>query len=165
MNNVSGRALRYGDNINTDVIIPAKYLNTTDIAILAEHAMEPLDPDFKRKTSTCNILVAGKNFGCGSSREHAAMVLKAAGIRAILAESYARIFFRNAINQGIPAFEIRGSSSDIDEGDLLEIDLNSWKLTNLTKARTIELSRPPEFLMDILTSGGLVSYLKKHRTW
>jgi len=165
LNNVSGRALRYGDNVNTDVIIPAKYLNTTDIATLAEHAMEPLDPEFRRKVSTCNILVVGRNFGCGSSREHAAMVLKAAGIQAILAESYARIFFRNAINQGIPAFEIRGLSSDVDQGDLLELDLNLWKLRNLTKAITIELSRLPDFLMDILASGGLVNYLKKRRTW
>lgn len=165
MNIVSGRALRYGDNINTDVIIPAKYLNITNIATLAEHAMEPLDPEFKRKVSTCNILVAGRNFGCGSSREHAAMVLKAAGIKAIFAESYARIFFRNAINQGIPAFEIKDSSSDIDEGDFLELDLNSWKLRDLTKARTIEVSRLPDFLVDILASGGLVDYLKKRRAW
>lgn len=165
MNIVSGRALRYGDNINTDVIIPAKYLNITNIATLAEHAMEPLDPEFKRKVSTCSVLVTGKNFGCGSSREHAAMVLKVAGIRAILAESYARIFFRNAINQGIPAFEIKDSSSDIDEGDFLELDLNSWKLRDLTKARTIEVSRLPDFLVDILASGGLVDYLKKRRAW
>jgi 3-isopropylmalate/(R)-2-methylmalate dehydratase small subunit len=162
---LTGRALRYGDNINTDIIIPAKYLNTTDITVLAKHAMEPLDPEFKQKASTYNILVAGKNFGCGSSREHAAIVLKAAGIQAIIARSYARIFFRNAINQGIPALQIKDSSTDIDQGDLLDIDLESWKLRDISKAKTMELSRLPDFLLDVLSSGGLTNYLKKRKSW
>jgi 3-isopropylmalate/(R)-2-methylmalate dehydratase small subunit len=162
---LTGRALRYGDNINTDIIIPAKYLNTTDITVLAKHAMEPLDPEFKQKASTYNILVAGKNFGCGSSREHAAIVLKAAGIQAIIARSYARIFFRNAINQGIPALQIKDSSTDIDQGDLLDIDLESWKLRDISKGKTMELSRLPDFLLDVLSSGGLTNYLKKRKSW
>lgn len=165
MKRLTGRALRYGDNINTDIIIPAKYLNTTDITVLAKHAMEPLDPEFKQKASTYNILVAGKNFGCGSSREHAAIVLKAAGIQAIIARSYARIFFRNAINQGIPALQIKDPSTGIDQGDLLDIDLESWKLRDISKGKTMELSRLPDFLLDVLSSGGLTNYLKKRKSW
>lgn len=165
MNAISGKALLYGDNIDTDVIIPARYLTTIDVSILAEHAMEDIDPDFKKKAAMCCILIAGKNFGCGSSREHAALVLKAAGIRAIVAESYSRIFFRNAINQGIPTFELERPSNDFEQADDLELDLNSWTLRNLSKAKSIRLRHLPDFLMDILASGGLVNYLKSRKAW
>jgi len=165
LKDISGKALRYGDNVNTDLIIPARYLNITDASVLAEHAMEDLDPQFRQKAATYGILVAGKNFGCGSSREHAVLVLKASGIKAILAESYARIFFRNAINQGIPTFEVEGTSDGFGEGDQLELDLKSWTVRNLTKARSSGLRPLPDFMMSILESGGLVSYLKERREW
>jgi len=164
MNVIRGRVWKFGDNIDTDVIIPFKYkARTIDPKELAQHVMEGIDPDFSKKVKPGDIIVAGKNFGCGSSREQAPLAIKAAGIAAVVAESFARIFFRNAINIGLPVLEVKGIFEKTDSGDLLEIDLSQGMVKNLSKGLTFKAAPMPDTLMEILKEGGLVNYLKKHR--
>ena len=163
---VKGKVWRFGDDINTDVIIPGKYkFKTLDMKELAKHAMEGVDQDFSRKVSRGDLIVAGKNFGCGSSREQAPRVLKEAGVSAVVAVSFARIFFRNAINVGLPVIECKDAVKETDEGDLVEIDLEKGMLKNLTKNRVYMFKPIPPPLLEILRVGGLVEYLKRYGTY
>jgi 3-isopropylmalate/(R)-2-methylmalate dehydratase small subunit len=157
---ITGRAIKYGDNINTDVIIPARYLTSTDPTKLAEHAMEGVDPDFASKAKGGKILVAGRNFGCGSSREHAPLALKASGIRAVVADSFARIFFRNAINIGLVVVECKGVSRSVEEGDILEVDLELGMVVNSSKGTSLPSTQYPEAVLKITEKGGLMEYLR-----
>jgi len=156
---INGRAHRYGDNIDTDRIIPGKYTKTLDISSLADHVMEDLDPHFKQKFRIGDILVAGDNFGCGSSREQAPIALKAAGISCIIARFYARIFFRNAINIGLPVLEV--PNHEIQDGDALEIDMENGIVRNLSQGDLHQSTQLPKVMMDIVAEGGLVPYLRK----
>jgi methanogen homoaconitase small subunit len=153
---ISGRVWKFGDNIDTDVIIPGKYLRTTDMSVFASHVMEGIDPQFSKKVQKGDIIVAGKNFGCGSSREQAPLALKHAGVACIVAESFARIFFRNAINVGLPIIEAK---VDCEEGDIIEIDLGKGLVKN--KDHNYQGTRLPDFLREILVDGGLVEHRKK----
>jgi len=153
---ISGKIWKFGDNVDTDVIIPGKYLRTTDMGVFAAHAMEGIDPGFSKKVQKGDIIVAGKNFGCGSSREQAPLALKHAGIACVVAESFARIFFRNAINVGLPIIE---AIPDCNEGDTIEIDLVEGTVN--TGDNTYPGSKLPDFLRDILADGGLVEHLKR----
>lgn len=155
-NKLSGRVWKFGDNIDTDVIIPGKYLRTTDMSVFASHVMEGIDPEFSKKVRKGDIIVAGRNFGCGSSREQAPLALKHAGIACVVAESFARIFFRNAINVGLPIIEAR---IDCRQGDVIEIDLEKGVVKH--KDRTYKGTRLPDFLLEILANGGLVEHRKK----
>ncbi|MCS3923697.1 homoaconitase small subunit [Methanosalsum natronophilum] len=156
MNNIKGRAWKYGNNIDTDVIIPGKYLRTTDMQVFADHAMEGIDPEFSNKVQKGDVLVAGHNFGCGSSREQAPLALKHAGISCVIARSFARIFFRNSINVGLPVVE---SDIECDEGDIIEVNLHEGWVK--TPKGTYNSNAIPEFLLDILNDGGLVAHRKK----
>ena len=156
------RAIKYGDNVNTDVIIPARYLNTTDDRELASHCFEDLDKDFKKKVEERKIIVAGSNFGCGSSREHTPLSIKASGVKAIIASSFARIFFRNAINIGLPVIASIEASNFIQDGDELEIDLSSGKIKDITKDKIFEVNPLPEFIQRIIRSGGYVKFTKEN---
>ncbi|MEM1586442.1 MAG: 3-isopropylmalate dehydratase small subunit [Candidatus Bathyarchaeia archaeon] len=158
---VSGKAIKYGDNINTDVIIPSKYLTSLDPSDWAKHAMEGIDPDFPRKAREGVIIVAGKNFGCGSSREQAPQALKYAGVRCILAESFARIFYRNAINIGLPVLEAPGITGRVNEGDILFIDLFEGKIINEGSGEVIFANRLPDFILKIIEDDGLIEHLIK----
>jgi len=158
---VKGKAVIFGDNVNTDVIIPSKYLISLDPGELAKHAMEGLDPNFPVKARKGVIIVAGKNFGCGSSREQAPIALKHAGVKCIVAESFARIFYRNAINIGLPVLECRGLSKETSEGDALLINLAEGKIRNLTRNLKFQASKLPGFILDILNEGGLIEHLKR----
>ena len=155
-NIISGKAWKFGDNVDTDVIIPGKYLRTTDMSVFASHVMEGIDPSFSQKVRKGDIIAAGKNFGCGSSREQAPLALKYAGIACIVAESFARIFFRNAINVGLPIIEAR---IDCKQGDNIEIDLENGIVKNNDK--TYPATKLPDFLREILADGGLVEHRKK----
>lgn len=156
-----GKAHVFGDDVNTDYIISGKYkFKTLDMDELARHCMEDLDPEFVNKVRPGDFIVAGGNFGCGSSREQAPLVIKHAGVAAVLARSFARIFFRNAINKGLPVVEC--DTSGIREGDELEVDLGEGKVTNLTRGTRLEIVPLPPVMMDILREGGLVPYLRKH---
>jgi 3-isopropylmalate/(R)-2-methylmalate dehydratase small subunit len=157
---IQAKALVYGDNIDTDRIIPGKYTKTLDVASLAEHVMEDLDPDFLKKMNQGDVVVAGDNFGCGSSREQAPVALKVAGVSAVIARYYARIFFRNAINIGLPVLEI--PDHDIDFGDTLDINFTEGVVKNITKNKIYKATKIPKVMMDIMQEGGLVAYLKKH---
>ncbi|MFN3804005.1 MAG: 3-isopropylmalate dehydratase small subunit [Pyrobaculum sp.] len=157
---IRGRALVYGDKIDTDVIIPAKYLVYTDPKILGQHAMEPIDPHFPQKANGA-ILVAGRAFGMGSSREQAAIALKGAGVLAVVAESFARIFFRNAINVGLPALQVPGVRSKVREGDMLEVDIEGGHVVNLNTGEVIKGKPLTGLPLEILKAGGLISFLKK----
>jgi 3-isopropylmalate/(R)-2-methylmalate dehydratase small subunit len=159
-----GRVHKFGDNVDTDVIIPARYLNTTDPKELARHCMEDIDPDFAEEVKTGDIIVARENFGCGSSREHAPLAIKAAGISCVIAKDFARIFYRNAINIGLPIFTL-AEASEIEEGDILEIDLKTGKIKNLTKNKEYKVSPFPEFIMNIINNGGLINYIKKNKCY
>ncbi|MEM0217341.1 MAG: 3-isopropylmalate dehydratase small subunit [Candidatus Nezhaarchaeales archaeon] len=164
MNVIRGRVWKFGDNVDTDVIIPFKYkARTLDPKELAQHVMEGIDPEFPVKVKPGDIIVAGRNFGCGSSREQAPLAIKAAGIAAVVAESFARIFFRNAINIGLPVLEVKGVSEKTFEGDVLEIDLAQGVVKNLTRGLTLKAAPIPDMLMEILRKGGLVNYLKERR--
>ena len=158
---INGKAVIFGDNINTDVIIPSKYLTTLDRSELAKHVMESLDPNFAEKAREGVIIVAGKNFGCGSSREQAPLVLKHVGVSAIIAKSFARIFYRNAINLGLPVIECVDAER-IEHGDMLRIDLEGGFIKNLEKNEEYRFKPFPEEIWVILSSGGLVSYVKKY---
>jgi len=154
------KIIKYGDNVDTDVIIPARYLNTTDRKELASHCMEDLDADFASKITMGDIMAAGKNFGCGSSREHAPMVIKESGISAIIAESFARIFYRNAINIGLPIIECPQAAQEIQNGDIVKIDTAGGTITNETQGKTYAIQPFPEFIQKIIASGGLAEMAK-----
>ena len=158
---VTGRAIKFGNNVDTDVILPGKYLVLTDPHELAKHAMEGLDPAFPEKAKTGVIVVGGRNFGCGSSREQAPLALKYAGVRCVLAESFARIFFRNAINIGLPIGECKGIASAVEDGDELSVDLEAGTVENLTKKRSLQVTKLPPFILEILADGGLIENLKR----
>lgn len=158
---VTGRAIKFGNNVDTDVILPGKYLVLTDPRELAKHAMEGLDPAFPEKAKTGVIVVGGRNFGCGSSREQAPLALKYAGVRCVLAESFARIFFRNAINIGLPIGECKGIASAVEDGDELSVDLEAGTVENLTKKRSLQVTKLPPFILEILADGGLIENLKR----
>lgn len=155
-----GRAWRYGDHVDTDVIIPARYLTTTDEEELARHALEDLDPRFAGEVRPGDVLVAGDNFGCGSSREHAATCLKAAGVSAVVASSFARIFFRNAINTGLAIVTSPDAVAATDEGDEVRVDVASGSVHNVTKGLTFRTEPLPSFVMDIVNAGGLVPWVR-----
>ena len=152
-----------GDNIDTDMIIAGKYLNSTDPSVLAEHCLEAVEKGWAAKISKGDMLAAGKNFGCGSSREHAPVALKSAGISCVVAESFGAIFFRNAINLGLPAIELEGVRDRLKEGDFAEVDIGSGKLRNITTGKAYDLPPTATIVIDILESGGLLPYIKKKK--
>ncbi len=156
---IKGRAWKFGENIDTDVIIPARYLNTSDPEELAKHCMEDADPDFSKKVKQGDIIVAGKNFGCGSSREHAPIALKAAGIGAVIAPSFARIFYRNAFNMGLPIFESTEAAEAINEGDEVEIDGDTGIIVDKTTGRKFKAQPIPGFMQELIKQGGLIPYV------
>jgi len=156
-----GRAFKFGDNIDTDVIIPARYLNTLDPDELASHCMEDADSSFIKKVKRGDILVAGENFGCGSSREHAPIAIKASGISCVIASSFARIFYRNAINIGLPILELKEATAGIKEGDLVEVDLNHGEIKDKTTGKSYKAEPFPPFMQNIINAGGLVQSVKK----
>jgi len=156
-----GTAFKYGDNVDTDAIIPARYLNLYEPADLAAHCMEDIDIDFVSKVKTGDIIAANSNFGCGSSREHAPVAIKASGISCVIAKSFARIFFRNAINIGLPLLECAEAVDNIKAGDKVEVDLAAGKITNLSNGKSFTSKPYPEFMMQIVDAGGLVEYTKK----
>lgn len=160
---LTGKAWKYGDDVDTDVIIPARYLNTSDPAELARHCMEDLDREFASKVSAGDILVAGKNFGCGSSREHAPIAIKASGIAAVVARSFARIFYRNAFNMGLPIFEAPEAVEGIDAGDLLSIDMQAGRMRNRTKGTEHPITPVPSFMRELVAAGGLLNYTVDRR--
>jgi 3-isopropylmalate/(R)-2-methylmalate dehydratase small subunit len=154
------KVIKYGNNIDTDAIIPARYLNTTSQKELASHCFEDLDSNFKEKARERKIIVAGSNFGCGSSREHAPLSIKASGVSAVIAESFARIFFRNAINIGLPVIASEEAASHIDDGDELEIDLAEGSIKDITKNRVFEVKPLPDFIQGIIKSGGYINFTR-----
>ncbi len=158
---LKGRAHSFGDNIDTDIIIPARYLNTTDPYELAVHCMEGIDPDFPSRVSRGDVIIAGENFGCGSSREHAPVSIKACGISCIIAKSFARIFYRNAFNLGLPLLESKEASDYIETGDLVEVDLSRGRILNITKGMAFSIQPIPPFMLELLEAGGLMAYIKK----
>lgn len=155
-----GKVFKYGDNVDTDVIIPARYLNTSDPKELAEHCMEDIDLEFAKKVQLGDIIVANKNFGCGSSREHAPIAIKASGISCVIASTFARIFYRNAINIGLPILECNDAVDGIEAGDEVEIDFSTGVINNLTKKETYQAEPFPEFMQKIINNNGLVGYIK-----
>lgn len=158
---LSGKAWRFGDDVDTDAIIPARYLNTSDPDQLAAHCMEDADPDFPGKVSPGDIIVGGKNFGCGSSREHAPIAIKAAGVSCVIAGSFARIFYRNAFNMGLPIFESREAAERIRTGDILEVDPRTGSIRNITRDEEFRAEPYPPFMMELIDSGGLIPFLLK----
>jgi 3-isopropylmalate/(R)-2-methylmalate dehydratase small subunit len=161
---ISGKALKYGDNVDTDVIIPARYLNTSDPAELAKHCMEDIDKGFVDKVQKGDVIVAGKNFGCGSSREHAPIAIKASGVSCVIAETFARIFYRNSINIGLPIIECPEAAKDISDGDQLDIDFTSGKITNYSTNKVYKGVPFPEFMQEIIAADGLTGYIKRQIT-
>ena len=158
---LEGKVWKYGDNIDTDVIIPARYLVTTDPTTLAAHCMEDLDQAFAGQVQPGDIIVGGRNFGCGSSREHAPIAIKGAGVSCIIAESFARIFFRNAINIGLPILESEEAARDAEKGDALTVDLVAGTITNQRTGKTYQASPYPPFVLGIINAGGLVPYTRR----
>ena len=159
--NAKGTVFKYGDNVDTDVIIPARYLNIADRAELATHCMEDIDKEFVWQVNKGDIMVGGENFGCGSSREHAPMVIKESGIDCVIAKSFARIFYRNAINIGLPILECPEASDGISAGDSVSVDFDSGVITNETTRKTFQAQPFPEFIKEIMAAGGLVNSLTK----
>ncbi len=159
---IVGKIWKYGDDVNTDLIVPGKYLELVDPEEMALHAMEGIDPEFPQKITKGDIVVGGANFGCGSSREHAPLALKYAGVGAVIAESFARIFYRNAINVGLPALECPGIIDAVEEGDQLEVDITRGKVRNLSKNVELKFVPLPGFMVEVLGEGGLVTYIKNH---
>jgi 3-isopropylmalate/(R)-2-methylmalate dehydratase small subunit len=158
---VTGNAIKFGDNVDTDVILPGKYLVLIDPKELAKHALEGLDPTFPEKAKKGVVVVGGKNFGCGSSREQAPLALKYAGVNCVLAESFARIFFRNAINIGLPVIECKGISAAVNNGDELAVDFEAGKIQNLSKRQSLQVTKLPPFILEILSDGGLIENLRR----
>ena len=155
---VSGRVFKYGDNIDTDVIIPARYLTSADPEHLKEHCMEDIDKSFKDRIRPGDIMVAGKNFGCGSSREHAPVAIKASGVSLVIANDFARIFYRNSINVGLPILECAEAALRINDGDEIEADFDTGVITDKTTGESFNAKAFPEFIKNIMASGGLVGY-------
>lgn len=154
-----GKVHKYGDNVDTDVIIPARHLNTSDHKELASHCMEDIDTEFVKKVKQGDIMVGGENFGCGSSREHAPIAIKASGIDCVIAKTFARIFYRNAINIGLPILECPEASEKIQDGDEVSIDFDSGVITNETKGETYQALPFPDFIKDIMAKGGLIAQI------
>ena len=161
---VEGKVWRYGDNIDTDVIIPARYMNTFDPAELAKHCMVDIDKTFAANVKVGDIMVGGKNFGCGSSREHAPVAIKASGIPVVIAASFARIFYRNGINIGLPLLEIGEDVNKISADDILKIDTDTGTIENVTKGETYKAHPLPTFVQGIAQAGGLINFVKEHGT-
>lgn len=158
---VKGSVFKYGDNVDTDVIIPARYLNIADTAELSAHAMEDIDANFVKQVKPGDIIVATRNFGCGSSREHAPLVLRENKVSCVIASSFARIFYRNAINIGLPILECEDAANGIDAGDEVSVDFNTGMITNLTKGETYQAAAFPPFIQSIIQAGGLLKSLKE----
>ena len=158
-----GHVFKYGDNVDTDVIIPARYLNSFDAQELASHAMADIDPTFASTVEKGDIIVAGQNFGCGSSREHAPLCLKTAGIKCVIAKSFARIFYRNSINIGFPIMECEEAADKIEKGDEVEVDFSTGVITNKTKNETYQSQPFPEFLQKMIDADGLVNYVNSKK--
>ncbi|MBO4291597.1 MAG: 3-isopropylmalate dehydratase small subunit [Lachnospiraceae bacterium] len=159
MKNARGTVFKFGDNVDTDVIIPARYLNSSDPAELAAHCMEDIDKTFVSRVNKGDIIVADKNFGCGSSREHAPIAIKAAGVSCVIAETFARIFYRNAINIGLPIIECPEASRGIENGDEVEVNFDTGVITNVTKGTSFQGQAFPEFMQKIIAAEGLVNYI------
>lgn len=155
-----GTVFKYGDNVDTDVIIPARYLNTSDPKELASHCMEDIDKDFVKNVKEGDIIVADKNFGCGSSREHAPIAIKESGVSCVIAKTFARIFYRNAINIGLPIVECEEAAADIKSGDQVEVNFDTGLITNKTTGKTYQGEGYPEFMQTLIAKGGLVKYIK-----
>jgi len=155
-----GKVHKYGSNVDTDVIIPARYLNVSEPTELAKHCMEDIDAGFVKKMKPGDIIMADANFGCGSSREHAPLAIKTAGVSCVIARSFARIFFRNAINIGLPLLECSECVDNVGDGDMLEVDLSTGKIVNLSSNRTFTAKPYPEFMSELINAGGLVEYTK-----
>ncbi len=160
---LTGKAWKYGDDVDTDVIIPARYLNTSDPAELARHCMEDIDASYAGTVGKGDVIVAGKNFGCGSSREHAPIAIKASGASAVVARSFARIFYRNAFNMGLPIFEAPEAVDGIDAGDVLSVDMEKGTLSNVTKGTTYRIAPVPPFMQELVAAGGLLNYMVAKR--
>ncbi len=158
---LKGRVHKYGADVNTDVIIPARYLNVSEPAELAKHCMEDIDPGFVSKVEPGDIIVATTNFGCGSSREHAPLAIKAAGVSCVIARTFARIFFRNAINIGLPLLECGEAVDNTETGDILEVDLSRGRIKNLTRGMEFTARPYPDFMAGLIAAGGLIEYTKK----
>lgn len=159
MENANGKVFKFGDNVDTDVIIPARYLNNTDPKDLAAHCMEDIDKDFINNVKKGDIIVANKNFGCGSSREHAPIAIKAAGVSCVIAETFARIFYRNSINIGLPIIECPEAAEQINSGDIVNIDFDSGIITDETTGQKFKGQAFPAFMQKIIDCGGLVNYI------
>jgi 3-isopropylmalate/(R)-2-methylmalate dehydratase small subunit len=158
-----GRVFKYGDNVDTDVIIPARYLNTSDFKELAAHCMEDIDLEFVNKVKLGDIIVANKNFGCGSSREHAPIAIRESGVSCVIASTFARIFYRNAINIGLPILECEEAVAGIDAEDEVEIDFNNGVIKNLTKQEEYKAEPFPEFMQEIIRNKGLIGYINNNK--
>ncbi len=156
---LEGTVFKYGDNVDTDVIIPARYLNSSDPKELAAHCMEDIDKDFTTKVKSGDIIVAAKNFGCGSSREHAPIAIKASGVSIVIAETFARIFYRNSINIGLPIMECPEAAREIKSGDQVEVDLDSGIVTDVTQGKSWKGQAFPPFMQNIISAGGLIPYI------
>lgn len=161
MMNVHSSVIKYGDHVDTDVIIPARYLNTTDHAELASHCMEDIDADFGQKRLTRRVIVAGRNFGCGSSREHAPIAIKASGIELVIADSFARIFYRNAIDIGLPIIECPAAAAAIADGDEIDVDLDRGVILDVTTGESFTAAPFPPFIQEIISSGGIAAYVRR----
>lgn len=157
---VHSTVIKYGDHVDTDVIIPARYLNTTDHKELASHCMEDIDKNFKQKSEANKVIVAGRNFGCGSSREHAPIAIKASGIELVIADSFARIFYRNSINIGLPIVECPAAAAAIREGDEVSVDLDTGVITDVTTGESFTAAPFPPFIQEIIAVGGIANYVK-----
>ena len=160
---VKGRVFKYGDNVDTDVIIPARYLNTSDAKELAAHCMEDIDTEFVKNVTDGDIIVANKNFGCGSSREHAPLAIKTAGVSCVIASTFARIFYRNSINIGLPILGCDEAVKNIDAGDELEVDFKTGLIKNLTKNQEYQGEAFPEFMQKIIDNDGLIGYIRNNK--
>ena len=158
---LKGKVHKYGADVNTDVIIPARYLNMSDPDELARHCMEDIDSDFVNNVQSGDIIVAGTNFGCGSSREHAPLAIKAAGVGCVIARSFARIFYRNALNIGLPILECVEAVDKTDAGDVLEVELSTGEIVNTTKGLTFKAEPIPDFMLELIESGGLIEYTRR----
>lgn len=158
---IKGTAHKFGSNIDTDVIIPARYLNTTDAAELASHCMQDIDADFVSRVKPGDVIVAEDNFGCGSSREHAPIAIKASGIACVIANTFARIFYRNALNIGLPILECPEAAAGISAGDEVEVDLDSGRITNTTTGESYQAKPFPPFMQELISAGGLIQYARE----
>ena len=156
-----GQVFKYGDNVDTDLIIPARYLSTSDPDELKKYCMEPIDKDFAKQVKEGDVIVGGKNFGCGSSREHAPIAIKGSGISCVIAENFARIFYRNSFNIGLPIIESKEASEKIQTGDEVEIDFSEGKIKNITKNEKYKIEPYPEFIQGIIKNNGLINYVKE----